>query len=56
VSEMWRHSSESDIFAQLKAPEQSRWKQEEDGGCELDWDSPELQKQVQDTIGFLTKG
>jgi len=53
---MWRHSPESDIFAQLKAPEQSGWKQEENGSYVFNWDSPELQKQVQDTIGFLTKG
>ena len=49
-------SNELDIFGELNAPEQSGWKREEDGKYVFDWDSPELWEQVQDTIGFLTKG
>lgn len=54
VSKMWKNSVESDIFTNLNIPEQSGWKQEEDGNYVYDWDSPELQKQVEDTIDFLT--
>ena len=55
VSELWRHSPESDIFAQLKAQNKVDGN-EQDGSYVLDWDSPELQKQMQDTMGFLQKG
>lgn len=44
------------FFSQLHNPEHCGWKLEDDGNYVFDWDSPELQKEVQDTIGFLTKG
>ncbi len=56
VAEMWSHSIDEDMYCELNEPDQSGWKQDEDGSYIFDWDSQELQQKVQETICFLTKG
>ena len=54
---MWRNSHEQDVFNGLDLLEQSGWIRCEDATTwTIDWDSLQLQRRVQDTINFLTKG
>ena len=43
------------MYLQLPSPEDNGWKQDNGGYC-MDWDCPNLQKEVQETINFLVKG
>ena len=43
------------MYAQLPFPEDNGWKRD-DSGYSMDWDCPDLQKEVQETINFLVKG
>ena len=55
VSQMWQNSSEEDVFSSLPLPEESGWNKSDDGYT-FDWEAPEIQSKVQETIDFLMKG
>ena len=52
---MWQNSSEEDIYTPLPLPEESGWKKS-DGSYAIDWEAPEIQERVQQSIDFLIKG
>ena len=52
---MWLNSTEEDLQQSLPPPEECGWKKNEDG-YEFDWECPEVQRSILDTITFLTKG
>ena len=55
VHEMWQNSSEEDLYTSLPLPEESGWKKLDD--CySIDWEAPEIQEKVQESIEFLIKG
>ena len=57
--QMWRNSPEQDVFHGLTPPEQSGWLMHEHNNTiswSIDWDCPQVQSKVQETINFLTKG
>ena len=56
IAGMWSNSSEEDIEDSLPPPEECGWKKANDGSYTVDWECPRVQRQVQDTIEFLTKG
>ena len=56
---MWRNSHEDDVYRGLALPEENGWICHEENGTAvwaIDWDCPQLQSNVQETINFLTKG
>ena len=56
VAHLWLNSPEEDVQASLPSPDNCGWKQASDDSYTVDWESPSVQKQVEDTINFLTKG
>ena len=56
VANMWKHSPNRDVYGALPPPEECGWKKDSTGHYEFDWDSPDLQTTVQETINFLMKG
>ena len=56
VACMWSNSSEDDLQGLLPLPDDCGWTKLPDGSYTLDWECPDVQQQVQDTINFLTKG
>jgi len=55
VSQLWHNSSEEDVYLSLPLPEESGWNKSDDGYT-FDWEAPEIQSRVQETIDFLMKG
>ena len=56
---MWRNSHKDDVYRGLAPPEENGWICHEENGTAIwaiDWDCPQLQSKVQETINFLTKG
>ena len=56
VARMWQNSSEADLFHMVPKPENSGWKLEDDGSYSFDWECPQLQQRIENTITFLIKG
>lgn len=56
VAHMWSNSSRENIRESLPSPETCGWKKNSDGSYAFDWECPDVQKKVRDTIDFLTKG
>lgn len=56
ISQYWYNSTNHDTREGLPQPEQSGWLLQADGTYTFDWDSPELQERVKNTVEFLTKG
>ena len=50
------NSTEEDIQQAIPAPELCGWKKNENRTYEYDWECQMVQRHVQDTIDFLTKG
>ena len=55
VACMWSNSSEEDLQWSLPLPDDCGWTKLPDGSYMLDWECPDIQQLVQDTINFLTK-
>jgi len=55
VAQLYQSAHEQDPFALLPPPEQSGWKIQ-NSEYSVDWECPQLQKQIQETIDFLMKG
>ena len=55
-SQMWANSPQEDILEGIPPPEQSGWKMVGNHQYKFDWESEEVQKRVQNTIDFLTRG
>ena len=55
VSKLWQNSSKDDIFTSLPPPEESGWLKATDG-YKIDWEAPEVERKVQASIDFSTKG
>ena len=53
---MWRNSPMCDVYSDLPPTEENGWLKSPDGAYAFDWDCPEHQSQVQETIDFLIKG
>ena len=56
VAQMWKNSPNRDVYGALPPPDECGWKKDSTGHYGFDWDSPNFQTTVQDTINFLTKG
>ena len=56
IAGMWFNSTKEDLREALPAPEQCGWKRTESGTYAYDWECQTVQRRVQDTIDFLTKG
>ena len=55
VAQMWQNSSKEDLFHMLPKPESSGWKVQDDGTYTVDWECPTTQKEIEETINFLTR-
>ena len=53
---MWCNSTEENPYNDLPPPAECGWCRNESGGYVCDWECPEVQRRVTDTIQFLTKG
>ena len=56
VAKMWTNSIEQNPSHNLLPPDECGWSTNEGGGYIYNWECPELQRRVKDTIEFLTKG
>ena len=56
VSQMWRNSTQSDLYASLPPPENSGWIRLSDESYTIDWEAPEVQEKITTTIQLLTRG
>jgi len=56
VSQMWQNSPCHDLYSSIPLPEHSGWIHHSDGTYAIDWEAPEIQEKIKDTIDFLTKG
>ena len=56
VAKMWCNSTEENPYNDLPPPDECGWCRNESGGYVCDWECPEVQRRVTDTIQFLTKG
>ena len=56
ISQMWLNSPLADLYCSLPPPEQSGWLLNHDGSYAIDWEEPELQMKIKQTIDFLVKG
>lgn len=56
VSRMWNNSILEDPYESLENGEDHGWSKSEEGVYEFEWESPDVTKQVEETIHFLTKG
>lgn len=52
---MWLNSSNEHLFQILSTPK-SNGRKIQDGAYSFDWECPKAQKEIKETIGFLTKG
>ena len=53
---MWLNSPLADLYCSLPPPEQSGWLLNHDGSYTIDWEEPEVQMKIKQTIDFLVKG
>ena len=53
---MWLNSPLADFYCSLVPPEQSGWLLNHDGSYATDWEEPEVQIKIKQTIDFLVKG
>ena len=56
ISMMWQHSTVSDVYGNLPKPEESGWVLNADGTFSIDWESPEIAKNIQKSLDYLIKG
>ena len=56
ISQMWLNSPLADLYCSLPPPEQSGWLLNHDGSYAIDWEEPEVQMKIKQTIDFLVKG
>ena len=56
VSEMWNNSPQQDVMKEISLPEDSGWFLTADNKYAIEWESPEIEEQVQSSINFLVKG
>ena len=56
VSEMWNNSPQQDVMKEISLPEDSSWFLTADNKYAIEWESPEIEEQVQSSINFLVKG
>ena len=55
VQGMWKNSSKSDQHDRLPPPELHGWVKDS-AGYSIDWESEEVQQQIQETLDFLSRG
>ena len=55
VAKMWQNSWSGDIMHNIPNPTESGWKKHEDE-IVYDWECPEMERKVKETIDFLLKG
>ena len=53
---MWLNSPLADLYCSLPPPERRGWLLNPDGSCAIDWEEPEVQMKIKQTINFLVKG
>ena len=56
VSQMWQNAHLCDLYSSLPQPQNHGWMLSPDGVFSIDWEAPEVQEKISDTIQLLMKG